>query len=144
MPDISQQIDSLQRLCSLSEPNADDVFNAGRLVMDLGHRDLRAFPRFDFRAASEKVRRLYRSLLDAQPGDARCLNDLSALLLSCGELKEGRSFALMALAAAPGIRTVHENLRIADFCCQISPLHEVPPLAPSEAFLLAYFDPHAH
>lgn len=77
MPDTRQQIDALQRLCSRSEPTADDVFNAGRLVMDLGYRDLRAFPRFDFRVASEKVRQLYRALLDVQPGDARCLNDLS-------------------------------------------------------------------
>jgi len=144
MPEPPQLIEDLQRLCSLSEPTADDIFAAGRLVMELGYHDLKTYPRFDFLAASEKVRQLYRSLLRAQPSNARCLNDLGALLLSCGDVEEGRRFALLALAAAPGIRTVHENVRIADIYCQVAPFHQVPEVTESDAFLVAYFDPQAH
>lgn len=144
MSEVLQLIEDLQRLCSLPEPTASDVFTAGRLVMDLGYYDLGRYPRFDLIAASKQVGQLYRSLLARYPQDARCLNDLGALLLSCGEVEEGRRLALLALAAAPGVRTVHENVRIADIYCKVSPFHPVPPLGESDTFLLAYFDPHAH
>lgn len=144
MAETPQLIEALESLCSLTAPTAEDVFAAGRIVIDLGYRDLKAYRRFDFDAASEKVRRLYRSLLDARPTDARGLNDLAALLLSCGDVEEGRRFARLALAAAPGVRTVHENVRIADIYCQRLPAHEVPNVSEPDEFLLAYFDPQAH
>ena len=144
MTEAAHLVENLQRLLSLSELTADDVFTAGRLVMDLGYHDLKPYPQFNFHAACEKVLSLYRALLEVQPSDARCLNDLAALLLSRGYVVEGRRLALLALAAAPDIRTVHENVKIADIYCHITPFHQVPQVGDSDAFLLAYFDPHAH
>jgi Tfp pilus assembly protein PilF len=87
----------------------------------------------------------YRNLLDGRPNDARCLNNLAALLLSSSQPKEGRRYALLALAADPNNANSHQNLAIADVYCFIAPIHKVPADATeSSSFLVAYFDPHAH
>jgi hypothetical protein len=144
MDDTSKLISSFQALEQRFAGSVDDVHAMASTVLELGYHDLQSHG-FDFDGATKRVCERYRELLAQRPNDARCLNNLAALLLSTGQPAEGRRYALLALAAVPNNANVHQNLAIADVYCFITPIHKLPSRAVEDgSFLIAYFDPHAH
>jgi len=143
--DLRSMLARMEGLAASPAWTMDELHEMAGLVLDLGVHELPPPARREHRAQTRRVEETYRRHLQASPRDARSLNNLAALLLSSGQVAEGHLWATKALAEAPEIRSVHENMMIADVYNARRPHHEIPAgVQDSPDFLVAYFDPQAH
>jgi Flp pilus assembly protein TadD len=147
LPELQAAL-ATQREALRREITPEAVHAFARTVNAVGYHDVRVLARehISLDELVGQVRHYYEVVLKRDPRDAAALNNIGVFICDDGKPRLARPYFAKAARLAPGDRTIHENLRVADILMQKPEArwHDYPDtLTPGAHTLVAYFDPHA-